>query len=206
MHPEILTEDQRQLLPLVRVFSDEYYLVGGTAIALLLGHRRSVDFDLFNHNPIKRKSIKHIIENYNYPTSDVLFEDSEQLHIIIKNIKLTFYHYPHIIDTPLVFEDIVKLPELLTLAAMKAYALGGRGKWKDYIDLFFLLKHHFTLREISDRSKQLFGHFFNEKLFREQLSFFDDIDYRETVEYVGENRVDDEEIKKYLVTAATEPF
>ena len=47
MHEEILNDDQQKLLPLMAQFRREYYLVGGTAIALHLGHRRSVDFDMF---------------------------------------------------------------------------------------------------------------------------------------------------------------
>ena len=47
MHDEILNADQLELLPLMAQFRREYYLVGGTAIALHIGHRRSVDFDLF---------------------------------------------------------------------------------------------------------------------------------------------------------------
>ena len=98
------------------------------------------------------------------------------------------------------------MPNIDHLAAMKGYALGRRSKWKDYVDLYFLLRFRVTMEELVAAATSVFGAHFNEKLFREQLSFFDDIDYRETVEYVGENRVDDEEIKKYLVTAATEPF
>ena len=65
MHKEILTKEQIELLPLLRAFSKEYFLVGGTAIALYLGHRQSIDFDLFTEKPIKRISIKNIImKNY----------------------------------------------------------------------------------------------------------------------------------------------
>jgi len=46
MHSEILTNEQSELLPLIKLFSKDYHLVGGTAIALHIGHRRSIDFDL----------------------------------------------------------------------------------------------------------------------------------------------------------------
>ena len=62
--------------------------------------------------------------------------------------------------------------KLLTLAAMKAYALGGRAKWKDYVDLYVLLRDHFSLAQISEKSKDIFGAYYNEKLFREQLKKF----------------------------------
>ena len=55
MHSEILNDRQRELLPLMAQFHREYYLVGGTAIALYLGHRRSIDFDLFKLSGINHK-------------------------------------------------------------------------------------------------------------------------------------------------------
>ena len=61
MFKNILTANQLKLLPLVREFSRDYYLVGGTAIALHLGHRRSIDFDLFTSGRLKKQSIKRTI-------------------------------------------------------------------------------------------------------------------------------------------------
>jgi len=59
MHPEVLTPNQSQLLNLIqKEFTKDYYLAGGTAIALQVGHRRSIDFDLFTNQDIKRNSIK----------------------------------------------------------------------------------------------------------------------------------------------------
>jgi hypothetical protein len=64
MHKEIFNSDQVQLLPLVKEFYKEYYLVGGTSVALYLGHRRSIDFDLFKYSQIKPKSILHTISYF----------------------------------------------------------------------------------------------------------------------------------------------
>jgi len=55
MHTQIFNSNQTALLPLVKQFRKEFYLVGGTAIALYLGHRRSIDFDLLKFNPLKPK-------------------------------------------------------------------------------------------------------------------------------------------------------
>ena len=61
LHTEILSEEQKNLLPLIKQFRKEYYLVGGTAIALQIGHRRSIDFDLFTTKNIQQINIKKII-------------------------------------------------------------------------------------------------------------------------------------------------
>jgi hypothetical protein len=205
MFTNVLTENQVKLLPLVKEFSRDYYLVDGTAIALYLGHRRSIDFDLFTSGRIKKQSIKRLIDRYKFPVSAILFEDSEQIHLVIHDVKLTFFSYPYRIDAPIDFDQIIHIPNLLTLAAMKAYALGGRAKWKDDVDLYFLLRDHFSLAQISEKSKDIFSAFYNEKLFREQLCYFQDVDYSERVDFVDQP-ASDEEIKQYLTDVATTPF
>jgi hypothetical protein len=97
------------------------------------------------------------------------------------------------------------MPLLSDLAAMKAHALGGRAKWKDYVDLYFLLKDHFDLKTVSRRAKDIFGRFFNEKLFREQLAYFEDIDYREEIEFMGKD-IAEKEIRDFLTETALAPF
>jgi hypothetical protein len=205
MQNDILTANQLELLPLIREFSRDYYLAGGTAIALYLGHRRSIDFDLFTSEQIKKRTIKKTLDRFAHPVSDILFEDPEQLHIIINAVKVTFFSYPYPVVAKTDFDQIIKMPDLLTLSAMKAFALGGRAKWKDYVDLFFLLRDHFSLQQISEQAKRIFSAFFNEKLFREQLCYFQDIDYSEEVDFVTPAFSGDE-IKRFLTDAATTPF
>jgi len=204
MHTEIFNKNQVELLPLVKQFKREFYLVGGTAIALHLGHRRSIDFDLFKLSPLKPKSIIQTISDFDFPYI-VTRRVTEQLNVNIHNVKFTFFQYPFKFRANENLEDILRLPTLIDLAAMKAYALGRRSKWKDYVDIYFILKDHFTVKLISDRTTELFGQLFSEKLFRAQLSYFGDIDYTETVEYVV-HPVPEEEIKSFLIDKATDIF
>jgi hypothetical protein len=205
MHEEVLTKKQIELIPLIRLFNRSFYLVGGTAIALHLGHRHSIDFDLFNPKPFNRKNIyKKIIEN-NYHIEKTLIATNDEYTLITNTVKMTFYNFPFEIPHKMRFKDIISLPTLLDLAAMKAYALGKRAKWKDYIDLYFIFKFHYSLNEVCKRAIELFNDLFSEKLFRAQLSYFDDIDYSEEVNYVV-NPIHDEEIKKFLKDIATQPF
>ena len=104
--------------------------------------------------------------------------------MIINGIKVTFFSFPYKIPANINFQNVIKMPELINLAAMKSFAIGERGKWKDYVDLYFILKYHYSLREIVTITKELFGSFFNEKLFRQQLCYFDDIDYSEEVVFM----------------------
>jgi len=200
MHTQIFNKNQTDLLPFVKQFKKEFYLVGGTAIALYIGHRRSVDFDLFKFNPLKHKRIIDTISGTNYPYV-VTRRVTEQLNAIVHDVKFTFFQYPFKIIASEKLDDIIKLPSLLDLSAMKAYALGRRSKWKDYVDLFFLLKNHFTVSEISDRSCFIYGQLFSEKLFRAQISYFADIDFTEPVEFIGEP-IHEDTIKEFLIAKA----
>lgn len=197
MHKEVLTAEQNKLLPLVESFAKDFGLVGGTAIALHLGHRRSIDFDLFTDRSLRNQSILNKILK-NYKIDLLVVNKLDELTLVISGVKLTFFRYPYRIDYHHKFGKI-KIPDTLTLAAMKAYALGRRAKWKDYVDLYFVMKDYHTLAEICVRAKKIFGVEFNEKMFRAQLSFFSDINYSEKVDYMPGFEVSDKEIKKALI-------
>lgn len=200
MHTQIFNPDQVGLLPLVRQFKREFYLVGGTAIALYLGHRRSIDFDLFKFSPLKPLKIIGTISDYELPYV-ITRRVTEQLNVTINDVKFTFFQYPFKISATQKLGDIICLPDLIDLSAMKAYALGRRSKWKDYVDLYFILNGHLNVKQISDRTSELFGELFSEKQFRAQLCYFDDVDYSEPVEYLAQP-VAEEKIKSFLTDKA----
>lgn len=204
LHKQILTQKQTKLLPLVKEFSPTFYLVGGTAIALHIGHRRSIDFDLFTQKTLNRNNIKQTIKAHNYQL-EVIFEDGDQIQGIISDVRFTFFEYPYPISAPVDLDNIIKLPNLLTLAAMKAYALGKRAKWKDYVDLYFILIDHHSYQEVTQQTQKIFGPLFNEKLFRQQLTYYQDVNYSEPIEYLKE-AVEQKEIENYLTQLATQPF
>lgn len=200
MYKNILNNDQVELLPLVSAFKRTFYLVGGTAIALQIGHRRSVDFDLFREGLIHPKKVLEKIQKLNYQPI-VTRRVTDQLNLTVNNVKFTFFQYPFEIERKLTFENIIGMPSLLDLAAMKAYALGRRAKWKDYVDLYFIIRDHYSIGEISSKADKIFGHLFSEKQFRAQLCYFDDVDYSEEIEFVT-TAVNKDHIKDKLVKIA----
>jgi len=200
MHWEILTAKQNELLPYLKLFRRKFYLVGGTAIALHIGHRRSIDFDLFCKAGLNKKDIRGKLLQLPFKVTKIS-EDSDQIHFMINDIKITFFEYPFEIDHPLLPDQYLAIPSLLSLSSMKAYALGRRAKWKDYVDLYFIIKDHFSLREISMEAMKHFGQFYSEKLFREQLAFHKDINYSEPVEYVVDPPSEDQ-IRSFLIDKA----
>ena len=202
MHTEIFSTGQIELLPYILGFQRSFYMVGGTAIALHLGHRRSIDFDLFTISQLNKTRIKSKLSKI--PFSQVpIFEDFDQLHLVINNVKITFFNYPWSVMHPVKVDSFITIPSLLSLAAMKAFALGRRAKWKDYIDLYFILRDHYSIDEIGLEAEKIFNHQFSSKLFRQQLAFHKDIDYSEPVEFLVQP-IPDDQIKSFLIDKATD--
>lgn len=196
MHKEALTENQIELLPLLESFSPDFGLVGGTAIALHLGHRRSIDFDLFTNQEFETSQVRNKVTDFK-KIEEVIRDRQDQYTVVVNGVGLTFMHYPYQIEFTDEFEQI-RLPDLLTLAAIKAHALGRRAKWKDYVDLYFIMKNHHDFKQVVEKAQQIFGSEFNEKLFRSQLSYFEDIDYSEEVDYLEGFETSEQKIKKWL--------
>jgi len=135
MHPEILNEKQKRLLPLFEKFHSRFGLVGGTAIALHLGHRESIDFDFFGNEAFENEKILSFMRKQ-YPIEALIRNDKEELTFLIQGVRVTFLTYPYNLSFPCSFEDVILLPDIPTLAAMKLFALGRRAKWKDYVDIY----------------------------------------------------------------------
>jgi len=203
IHIEILSDSQLRLLNLIKQFREVFYMAGGTAIALQIGHRRSIDFDLFTDKLLDNLGIIRKIRRAGYVVEATLEDSSEELSIIVGGVKITFLEYPFNLTHELDFDNIITMPDLLTLSAMKAYSIGRRSKWKDYVDLFFIIKNYFTIHKISEKAREIFGGNFNERLFREQLCYFEDIDFSETIDFVNAP-VSNETIKEFLKKVCVE--
>jgi hypothetical protein len=196
MHNNILSKEQIELLPFIQSFKKEYYMVGGTAVSLQIGHRESIDFDMFKLGNVQPAKIAQRLEKFGWDFK-LIYKNHESFHIIANDVKITFFQYPFEVKTTKAFEGI-KMPDLLNLAAMKAYALGRRTKWKDYVDLYFILKNYHAFDEISNKAEEIFKGLFSPKLFKNQLCYFDDINYSEEVTYCIDP-IPDEEIKAFLL-------
>ncbi|NCU42233.1 MAG: hypothetical protein EOM19_05980 [Candidatus Moranbacteria bacterium] len=197
MHPEILSESQKEILPIFKNFSDQFGLVGGTAIALHLGHRKSIDFDFFGTTSFDNERILSSLRK-SYSIESIMRNDREELTFLIQGVQVTFLCYPYPLSFPIHFENILRLPDIETLSAMKLFALGRRAKWKDYVDIFFILRNGYMLSHIFERAQEIFGNEMNEKLLREELCYFSDIDYSESVSYLPGFETSDQEIKTFL--------
>jgi hypothetical protein len=159
--------------------SEEYlipfYLVGGPALALQIGHRLSIDLDFFGDAELEEMELMPILKRSG--TVHILKKSSNILICAVNNIKVDFVHYRYPwIEKP-VTNGLIKLASLPDIAAMKLNAISGRGSKKDFVDLFFLLRIYSLEQLIT---------FYNRKypdgsefLVLKSLSYFEDADQQE---------------------------
>lgn len=164
-----------ELLELLKkVMSEElfkdYFLVGGTALALQIGHRNSIDIDLFGNCEINQPVFIDKLKNF----GEVVVTQSTKNILITKvnGIKMDFVNYKYpILFNPLEIDNIRMLSSN-DIAAMKLNAIAGRGSKKDFIDLYFLLKK-FSMKEMIGFYNQKYNDG-SEFMVTKSLSFFED--------------------------------
>jgi predicted nucleotidyltransferase component of viral defense system len=154
---------------------EEFILVGGTALALQLGHRISIDIDLFGSCEIDE--ILFLDKLKANGTIQVLKKSKNILICSVQGVKVDFvnYQYPWL-DKPLEFNNI-RMAGLKDIAAMKINAIAGRGSKKDFIDVYYLLQY-FNLNEMIEFYLQKYSDG-SEFLVRKNLTYFGDADMEE---------------------------
>lgn len=153
-----------------------FYLAGGTALALQIGHRVSVDFDLFSDFPIASTLLTNAEKTFaDFPRS-ISVNNRDELTLFVSEKKITFFYYPFSVIQPFIeFQGIQSL-SIAEIGATKAYTIGRRASYKDYIDLYFVLKENYsTLSDLIALAEKKYGSEFNGRLFLEQLTHLGDV-------------------------------
>ena len=170
-------------------------LVGGTSLALQLGHRISVDIDLFGEFKMDSAELQSYLPEFG---ECKVIKTSKNINIfLINGIKVDFVNYSYPWIGNLISEQNIRMADKMDIAAMKLAAISGRGTKKDYYDLYELLKHY-TLAEMIGFYEQKYadGSVF---LVLKSLLYFDDADA--DVMPVLFNKVPWEKVKKRIVDA-----
>ncbi|MCQ2130978.1 MAG: nucleotidyl transferase AbiEii/AbiGii toxin family protein [Bacteroidales bacterium] len=172
LHYETIHPDTLELLKKIQsleMFKDAR-LVGGTALALQIGHRKSVDLDFFGGVDASLQEIT--LELSTFASVSPLSESRMMRFLIVDGVKVDIVNYPYSwIDEP-VIEDGVTLAGIKDIAAMKLSAITNRGTRKDFVDFYFLLKH-FSFDELINLYVQKYS---DAQLFTtlKSLTYFDD--------------------------------
>lgn len=177
MHWEILDPTRKKLLPkLAFIKSHGFYLAGGTALALQLGHRTSVDFDFYSHEKFDAMRLeKDLVQNMSLKIT----QRSEGTLIgQLSRIDLSFFHYPYLLLAPLVETDFLNLSAIPDIAAMKLIAVSQRGVRRDFLDLYMIAKEH-GLEKIFQWAKKKFSQF-DPYVCVKALTYFEEADQDES--------------------------
>jgi predicted nucleotidyltransferase component of viral defense system len=174
MHEQTLAAETRALLEKIaeRPFLKEFYLAGGTSLALQFGHRISVDLDFFSSSDFSLPELKEILPEIG--KYELTNEEPGTLDGILDEVKLTFLRYPYPLLFPLIEYKGIRMADLRDIAPMKLSAISSRGSRKDFIDLYFLLeKYHLT--ELVDLfEKKYAGVTYNKLHLLKSLTYFTD--------------------------------
>jgi hypothetical protein len=142
MKYSVLDQKRKKLLPLFQIFKKDFYLAGGTDLALQLGHRKSYDFDFFSEERFnENKLFKKIISNLDNHQFQKTLADKSSLFIVFDNeINVNFLYYRYSLIKPTIKTKYLDLARLEDIACMKLLAISERIEFKDYVDIYYILK------------------------------------------------------------------
>ncbi len=205
MFVQIFSENHRILLEQLgrNELLKPYYLAGGTAAALYLGHRISEDFDFFTPHPIQQEEIVQFLKTLG--TLEIVSRTRGSLHCLLNNIKLSFLYYDYPLLKPEKNELGVRIASLTDISLMKITAIAGRGSKKDFIDLYFISHNHLSLDELFALLPKKYSEI-KRNLYHiiKSLSFFEDAE-KEPAPFMLKV-MNWEEIKSYFVKKEKEMF
>lgn len=163
---------------------DEFYLSGGTALALHLGHRVSVDLDFFSCSPRQTVSIGTIFQRckdaFGAASIRVGFRQSDQLWLHINGVQTTFLAWPFGLKYPVAKVDGILIADPRDILAQKAYAIGRRVAARDYVDISYGLQAGVSsldglLRDAEEVFVLEGAPLFDRHLFLQQIVYTDDL-------------------------------
>ncbi|MHB1275376.1 MAG: hypothetical protein ACYC0D_05710 [Candidatus Humimicrobiaceae bacterium] len=138
--------------------------------------RKSYDFDLFFPYEIPHDFFEKAVNEFGSKVEVLINSIYELSFISNSQFKISMIYFPFIRKyKPVVLNDSIFLSSFKDIASDKAYAIGRRPEYRDYVDLFIVLKSGFSLKQVIKDAKSKFKEGFSEKLFLSQLNFFDDI-------------------------------
>ena len=146
MFEKAIDSKTRQVLRKIRETQvlENFYLAGGTALSLILGHRKSIDLDFFSSSFPKFEILVAKLKTLN---PKVINQDKGTLDLYMDDVKVSFLEYKYPLVGDFLEFDQVKVASLEDIACMKLSAISSRGSKKDFIDLYFILQK-FSLGEL----------------------------------------------------------
>ena len=174
---DILPPQQRRLWDKLGATPDEFVLYGGTALALRLGHRTSVDFDFFGNDDIDPQELLRTVSYLKDMEVQVIKENT--LTGLVDGVQLSFFGLKdwQTVEKPEIAQSNgLQIASLIDLAGTKAMVVQCRNSWKDYVDLHAVLElTDLTLEDALAAGRLIYDKRFNPMLTLKALTYFEDI-------------------------------
>lgn len=205
LYKETVSTEMWELLQ--KLMKDEmlkdFNLVGGTALSLQIGHRLSIDIDLFTTgNFNEQELLKHLATEYPELLINDMFNNTILLDIDKTKVDILSHQYPW--QKPIETKEGIRLASLEDIGAMKLHAIFQSGtRIKDFIDMHFLLEHH-PLRTYLEAYRNKYGG--NPAMATYALLYHENIDHEAKVKLLKGKEVDMEKISERLKKAVLKPF
>lgn len=122
-----------------------FYLTGGTALSLLLGHRESEDLDFFTKDSFQPTLLQQKLSQLG--TLENVQIDEGTLNFFINKVKLQFLHYPYNLLEKLILWNGINLSSMIDIACTKLITISMRRSKKDFIDMYVILQQ-MTFKEL----------------------------------------------------------
>ena len=199
MHKECLPEKGWRILYSLRSTLAKYgaVLAGGTALALHLGHRISVDLDFFTNMNFNVESLISEIRKTGYPYR-IISEGEGYLIVDLDGIKVSIFKYDYpFLEKQVVYKE-VHVAGILDIASMKVIAISQRGTKRDFVDLFFILQDT-PFHKVAEHMVKRFGkERINPTHIGKSFVYFYDADSNPEPEYIKGKEISWDNVKKFF--------
>ena len=173
MHKEAINKStQRVLAKITGQIGSGFYLAGGTALAIQLGHRLSIDLDWFSASDFHRNTLREMLSREG--RFELTEEEEGTVHGLLDDVRVSFLRYAYPLLFPLVEFEGSQLADERDIAAMKLDAVSSRGSKKDFIDIYFLLEKYSLSELLKIFEKKYAAIKFNRIHILKSLSYFED--------------------------------
>lgn len=178
----------------------DFFLVGGTALSLLIGHRISIDIDLFTQKAFDAPGLKQYLEQTYQMTDGKAIRNG--VFGFINNVKIDLIAHQYPLLKPLQeIEEGIRILSMEDIGAMKLHAIVNNGsRYKDFVDVFFLLEH-LSLKFLAAGYEQKYPNV-NIEMATRALLHFGDIDYSVPIKILNphvDRKIVEDRLKRAIV-------
>lgn len=206
----ILSKKQIEILETLKksiLLNSPFYLAGGTGLALILAHRKSIDFDFFSKADFSpEKILEQLRKNIKENQISLAEMKEDTLIVFLKNVQASFFYCNYPLIKPLIQKNGLSIASVEDISAMKVISLIQRGLKKDFVDLWAIIKQtEYSLKDIFSYCKEKYGSAFSESIAIKALTYFQDAEEEEMPEGI-KYKFPWDDIKKDLTTFTREYF